>query len=104
MPFVYQMLKLKNFLDQWCDWIMHTMRGGHVGVKVNDVIGPSFKTHKGLRQGDALSPLLFDLAADALAIIMEKARQQDFVKGVLGETMDKVMMLYKQTLLRWYGI
>lgn len=34
---------------------MYTMRGGHVGVKVNDNIGPYFRTHKGLRHGDAPS-------------------------------------------------
>jgi hypothetical protein len=67
-PFVIQMLKAKGFPDKWCDWVMETMRGGHVGVKVNDEIGPYFRTFKGLRQGDAMSPLLFDLATDALAI------------------------------------
>ena len=49
-PFVYKMLKLKNFPDKWCDLVMHTMVGGHVGVKVNDEIGPYFKTFKGLRR------------------------------------------------------
>ena len=47
-PFVHKMLKLKNFPDKWCDWVMHTMRGGQVGVKVNDNIGKFFKTFKGL--------------------------------------------------------
>ena len=60
--------------------------GGHVGVKVNDQVGPYFETYKGLRHGDSLSPLLFDLAVDALAIIMDNARREGFVKGVLHET------------------
>ena len=59
---------------------METMRGGHVGVKVSDVIGPYFKTFKGLRQGDAMSPLLFDLVADALAILMNNALENDLIK------------------------
>ena len=54
-----------------------------MGVKVNDNIGKFFKTFKGLRQGDSLSPLLFDLAIDALAIIMDRARNEGFIKGVL---------------------
>ena len=29
-PFVHKMLKLKKFPDKWCDWVIHTMRGGHV--------------------------------------------------------------------------
>ena len=64
-PFVILMLEQKGFPDKWCDWVMETMRGGHVGVKINDEIGTFFKTYKGLRQGDAMSPLLFDVAADA---------------------------------------
>ena len=54
-----------------------------MGVKVNEDIGPYFKTFKGLRQGDSVSPLLFDLAVDALAIILDKARTEGFIKGVL---------------------
>lgn len=48
------------------------MRGGHVAVMVNDDISPYFKTHKGVRQGDSLSPLLFYLERNALAIIMDR--------------------------------
>ena len=83
------MLKMKQFPDEWCDWVMETMRGGHVGIKVNDEIGPFFKTYKGLRQGDAMSPLLFDVAADALAILMNNALKMDIVKGVLGNNENK---------------
>ena len=61
----------------------HYEGGGHVGVKVNDDIGPYFKTFKGLRQGDSLSSLLFDLVVDSLAIILDKGRTEGFVKGVL---------------------
>ena len=68
---------------------METMRGGHVGVKVNDEIGPFFKTYKGLRQRDAMSPLLFDVAADALAILMNNALKMDIVKGVLSKNDNK---------------
>lgn len=78
---------MKGFPDKWCDWVMMTMRGTHVGVKVNNRIGPYFKTHKGLRHGDALSPLLFDLVVDALAVIMEKANIYGFFKGVLNENL-----------------
>lgn len=40
---------MKGFPDKWCDWIMKVVRGGHVGIKVNDEIGLFFKTFKGLR-------------------------------------------------------
>ena len=53
-------------------------------VKVNENLGKYFPTHKGLRQGDSLSPLNFDLAADALAIMLDNARKNGLVKGVFG--------------------
>ena len=56
---------------------------------MNDEIGQYFKTFKGLRQGDAMSPLLFDIAADALAILMNNALKHDLVKGVLSKGEDK---------------
>lgn len=87
-PFVYQMLKLKGFPDKWCNWMMSIMRGGKVSVRVNDFFGPYFKTHTGLRQGDPMSPLLFDLAADALAILLKNANKNQLVKGIVPELVD----------------
>ena len=58
------------------------MRGGHVGVMVNDDICPYFKAHKGLRQGDSLSPLLFDLERNALAIIMDKIQRNPIFAAI----------------------
>lgn len=42
-----KMLKVKGFPDQWIDWVTQTIRGGNVGIKVNDHVGPYFPTHKG---------------------------------------------------------
>lgn len=38
--------------------------GGTVSVKINDKIGPYIKSHKGVRQEDPLSPILFNFVAD----------------------------------------
>jgi hypothetical protein len=66
-----QTLKMKGFLEKWCHWISHFISKGTVGVKVNDNIGQYFQTkNKCLRQGDLLSPLLFNLVADMLAILI----------------------------------
>jgi hypothetical protein len=51
----------------WCKWIDQTVRGGSMGIKVNEDIGHYFHTKKGLRQGNSLSPLLFNLVANMLA-------------------------------------
>jgi hypothetical protein len=56
--FLQQAMRMKGFLQKWCDWVQSIVSGGHVGVKVNDEIGPFFSTHKGLCQGDPLSDSL----------------------------------------------
>ena len=73
--FLQQTLRMKGFPDKWCKWIETFVSRGSVGIKVNDDIGNFFQTKKGLRQGDPLSPLLFNLVADMLAIMIAWAKQ-----------------------------
>jgi len=81
--FVKGILKRKELPKQMVDWIMSTVRRGRVCININGENGPYFKTHKGLRQGDPLSPLLFSLAADALDHILSKAKLNGYIKGVV---------------------
>jgi hypothetical protein len=56
---------------------------GGVGVKVNDDVGRYFQTKKCLRQGDPLSPLLFNLVADMLAILISRAKENGQINGLV---------------------
>jgi hypothetical protein len=42
-----------------------------------------FKTGKGLRQGDPLSPFLFNLVGDGLSKMLAKAASKGLVRGLL---------------------
>ena len=64
--FLQQTLRMKGFDHKWCDLITNFVQGGSVGIRVNDDIGHYFQTRKGLRQGDPLSPLLFNIIVDML--------------------------------------
>lgn len=75
----------KGFNNKLRGWIMKTIKGGKVCVNINGENNPYFKTYRGLRQGDPLSPIMFNLAADALAHVMNKAREKGRVKGVRGD-------------------
>jgi hypothetical protein len=54
-----------------------------VAIKTNDLIGPYFTTHKGVRQGDRFSPLLFNIAADGLACMIQKVQDEGILKGLI---------------------
>jgi hypothetical protein len=43
---------------------------------VNDDLGHNFQTRKGLRQGEPLSPILFNIIADMFAIVIARAKEE----------------------------
>jgi len=73
-PFVLQTLQMKGFSPKWISWVKSFISGGSVAINVNNDIGHYFRTKKGLRQGDPLSPLLFNIVADMLAIFIQMAK------------------------------
>jgi hypothetical protein len=81
--FLHNMMIRKGFGDKWCDWVLKTVKGGKVAIRTNDVVGPYFRTHKGVRQGDPFSPLLFNIAADGLACMIQKAKNKGIIKGLI---------------------
>jgi retron-type reverse transcriptase len=58
-------------------------QGGNVNIKVNDQLGSYFQTKKGLRQGDPMSPILFNIVVDMLAILIARAKEASQVEGVI---------------------
>jgi hypothetical protein len=59
---------------KWRALINNFVFGGSVAIKVNDDVGRYFQTKKGLRQGDPLSLMLFNIVADMLAILIDHAK------------------------------
>jgi hypothetical protein len=62
---------------------MKTIKGGKVAIKTNDMIGLYFTTHKGVRQGDPFSPLLFHIVVDGLVCLIQKAQNEGILKGLI---------------------
>jgi len=81
-PFLQQALRMKGFAPKWSAWIEQTTSKGSVGIKVNDNVGHFFQTKKGVRQGDLLSPILFNIVVDVLAILIARVKDNGLLRGL----------------------
>lgn len=86
--FLQQTLRMKGFSPKWCRWVEEMISGGSVGIKVNDEIGPYFQTKRGIHQGDPMSPILFNIIADMLALIIKRAKDDGQIRGVIPNLLD----------------
>ena len=77
------MLKSRGFGDKWISWIRRVVRGGSLCIRINDENSTYFKPGKGLRQGDPLSPLLFNLVADVFSRMLMRATRVNLIFGLL---------------------
>jgi hypothetical protein len=59
--FLFLSLQNRGFGNKWMMWMHMVVEGGTVSVKINNQIGKYIKSYKGVRQGDPLSPILFNL-------------------------------------------
>jgi hypothetical protein len=88
-PFIQQVIRMKGFSQTWCDWISKIMSRESVAIKVNDNIGHYFQTRKGVRQGDLLSPILFNIMVDMLVVFISRAKEVGQVQGVVPHLVDE---------------
>eukprot|EP00256_Glycine_max_P049986 XP_006605180.1 uncharacterized protein LOC100800421 [Glycine max] len=83
--FLLYMLRRMGFHERWIRWIRGCLTSATMSVLVNDSPTAEFKPQRGLRQGDPLAPLLFDLVAEGLTDLMREAvSKQCFTSFLVG--------------------
>jgi hypothetical protein len=80
-PFLSEVLERKGFPHKWIGWIRTCVVGGKVCININGERSEFFRTYRGLRQGDPLSPLLFNLVSDVLAASLDGAKNAGLLSG-----------------------
>jgi hypothetical protein len=67
---------------------MNFVEKGSVGIGVSNDIDNYMQMRKGLRKGDPLSPILVNIIADMLAILIARAKEDGQVDGLIPHLVD----------------
>ncbi|KAK1612923.1 hypothetical protein QYE76_036596 [Lolium multiflorum] len=82
-PFLREILLGKGFEPAWVHRALSLVLGGQTAISINGEIGNYFRNGRGVRQGDPLSPVLFDYIVEDLASILDKARGAGHIAGMI---------------------
>jgi hypothetical protein len=74
------------------------MENGTIVVKLNNTMRNYFLSHRGVRQGVPLSPLLFNFGADVLTRMVASVQQNSLVNGLAENLVDNgvAILLFEQ--------
>jgi hypothetical protein len=81
--FMFEMLESRGFSPRWLKTLKSLLNKGYVGVRINDVNSEFFLTGKGVRQGDPISPILFNFMADVFTRMLIKAASHGHSSGLM---------------------
>ena len=70
--FILDLLAVLRFPSRMIDWIRACITSPRFSININGSLEGFFSSSRGIRQGDPLSPYLFVIVMDALAMIISK--------------------------------
>ncbi|GKB47389.1 RNA-directed DNA polymerase, eukaryota [Tanacetum coccineum] len=80
--FLDDILKKFGFGEKWCKWIQSCLRSSRGSIILNGSPTEEFQFHKGLKQGDPLSPFLFILVMESLHISFQRVEDAGLFNGI----------------------
>ena len=79
--FLLKVLSKMGFGSKWISWIGWCISLATFSVLVNGSFSGFFRSSKGLRQGDPLSPHLFVIGMEALSYLIDKVVERGYLSG-----------------------
>lgn len=80
--FLFSMLGNFGFGRKWVGWMQECVTTARVLVLVNGSPTTEFCLEKGLRQGDPLSPFVFNIVVEGLNVMLTRAKNLGLIRGV----------------------
>jgi hypothetical protein len=99
--FLREVLLRKGFSGMMVHRLMQLVMGGQTAINVNGEVGAFFRNVRGVRQGDPLSPILFDFMVDGLAAMLSKANEAGHIEGVVPHLIPGGLLTYNTRTTRW---
>ena len=79
---LFQVLKEFGFGEKWQLWLESILSTTRMSVLVNGSPSDEFGMGRGLRQGDPLSPMLFNIVSEVFHLLMVRASEVGLLKGI----------------------
>ena len=79
--FLFQILERMGFDKKWISWIKWCISTTTFSVLFNGSPMGFFRSSRGLRHGDPLSPYLFVIGMEALSGLLKRAVEDNFISG-----------------------
>ena len=79
--FLLYMLRRMGFCSKWIQWVEGCLKSASISVLVSGSPSHEFIPQRGLRQGDPLASLLFNIVAEALNGLVREAIGKNLYRG-----------------------
>jgi len=91
--FLLEVLQRIGFGQIWRD-IISGLLASSTQILLNGLPGGRIEHHRGLRQGDPLSPMLFILVMDVLCLLIQKASEEELLQPLARRALQHRISLY----------
>ncbi|KAG9442213.1 hypothetical protein H6P81_018067 [Aristolochia fimbriata] len=101
--FLDAMMQQMGFRNRWRTWMRSCVSSAAYSISVNGGTFGYFRGSRGLRQGDPLSPLLFNIVGEGLTALVKIARRLDWIQPVISEDFIPLTQFADDTILFGVG-